>query len=327
MDAFLSTLAGNLISPPILFFALGLAAGLLRSDLEVPEAIAKGLAVYLMLAIGFKGGVAASAHGFDANLLLALAAAAALSFALPLPAFGLLRALTRLGRVDRAAVAAHYGSISLVTFVTAAEFLTERGIGYEGYLVAMAALMEAPAILTGLWLAGSAGQGAPAGIGRHLWREVLLNGSVVLLAGAFLIGVATGKEGLDAISPFVVAPFTGALCLFLLDMGLLAGRQLRGTVGRIGAGTVAFGFVMPCLGALAGLGTGLLLSLSEGGLALLITLAASASYIAVPAAMRLALPRADTSVSITLSLAVTFPLNIAVGIPVYAAVAAHFASV
>lgn len=321
MDAFFASLAGNLVSPPILFFALGLAAGLGRSDLEVPEAIAKGLAVYLMLAIGFKGGAAAAAYGLDGALAAALAVAALLSLVMPLPAFGLLRVMTRLGRVDRAAIAAHYGSISLVTFVTAAEFLNDRGTGYEGYLVAMAAVMEAPAILAGLWLVGSSARDSGAGMGRHLWREILLNGSVVLLAGAFVIGAATGQKGLATISPFIVAPFTGALCLFLLDMGLLAGRQLRSARGRLRAGTVLFALVMPPIGAVVGLLAGLLLGLSEGGIALLTTLTASASYIAVPAAMRLALPRADTSLAITLSLAVTFPFNIALGIPLYAAAA------
>jgi uncharacterized protein len=317
-------LAGdNLISPIILSFVLGLVAAFARSDLSIPEAVAKGLSIYLLFAIGFKGGAGVAAHGVDATLVGALVAGAVLSFALPFVAFGYLRVLTRLPLVDAAAVAAHYGSISIVTFVAATSVLQGSGIAFEGYMVAVAAVMEAPAILSALWLVMRSGKSADMDDG--LWREILLNGSIVLLVGAFLIGWITGEEGLAEISAFIVDPFKGALCLFLLDMGLVAGRGLRESRGVLGPGAVAFGVLMPVTGSLFGLGAALLLGLSMGGTALFMVLAASASYIAVPAAMRVALPEANPSIYLTLSLGVTFPFNLTLGIPLYIAVAAAIA--
>jgi uncharacterized protein len=315
------TLAGqNLLSPMILCFALGLAAALARSELTVPEAAAKALSIYLLFAIGFKGGVAVADHGVDARLLAALAGGVVLSFLLPFAAFALLGALTRMSVTDRAAVAAHYGSISIVTFVTATSVLASRGIASEGYMVAVAAAMEAPAIISALWLVTRGGQGK-AEMDADLWREILLNGSIVLLVGSFLIGFITGSPGMVRIESFIVSPFQGVLCLFLLDMGLVAGRGLRNSRGVLGGGALAFGMLMPLVGAAAGLGMGLALGLSAGGVALLMTLSASASYIAVPAAMRVALPEANPSIYLTLSLGVTFPFNLVLGIPLYVAIA------
>jgi uncharacterized protein len=314
------TLAGaNLLTPMILSFALGLFAAIARSELSVPEAAAKALSIYLLFAIGFKGGAAVAKHGLDAQLLAALAGGVVLSFALPFVAFALLRGLTRLSVVDAAAVAAHYGSISIVTFVTATSVLTAQGIEFEGYMVAVAAAMEAPAIVSALWLVSRRGGAAEMDAG--LWREILLNGSIVLLVGSFLIGLITGADGLARIESFIVSPFQGVLCLFLLDMGLVAGRGLRASRGVLGVGAVFFGLLMPLVGAATGLGMALLLGLSPGGVALLMTLAASASYIAVPAAMRVALPEANPAVYLTLSLGVTFPFNLVVGIPLYVAIA------
>ncbi|MFN3643201.1 MAG: sodium-dependent bicarbonate transport family permease [Gemmobacter sp.] len=323
MDGILDLAVTNLTSPMILSFALGLAAALARSDLSVPEAAAKALSLYLLFAIGYKGGVAVAEHGGGGDLALAMAAGVGLSFALPLAAFALLGVLTRLDPTDRAAVAAHYGSISIVTFVTGTAVLESAGIAAEGYMVAVAAAMEAPAIVSALWLA-TRGGGANGAANRAagapdaaLWREILLNGSIVLLVGSFLIGVATGPAGMADLSPFVVAPFKGVLCLFLLDMGLVAGRGLRASRGVLSAGLVAFGVLMPLVGAAAGLAAGLGLGLGTGGVALFMVLAASASYIAVPAAMRVALPEANPAIYVTLSLGVTFPFNLAIGIPVY----------
>jgi uncharacterized protein len=314
------SLAGeNLLTPMILCFALGLFAALARSELSVPEAAAKALSLYLLFAIGFKGGVAVADHGVDARLLAALAGGVVLSFALPFVAYALLRVLTRMSVTDAAAVAAHYGSISIVTFVTATSVLTARGIEFEGYMVAVAAAMEAPAIVSALWLVSRGGSTATLDAG--LWREILLNGSIVLLVGSFVIGLITGADGMARIESFIVSPFQGVLCLFLLDMGLVAGRGLRGARGVLGMGAVAFGLMMPLIGASAGLGMGLMLGLSTGGVALLMTLAASASYIAVPAAMRVALPEANPSIYLTLSLGVTFPFNLVLGIPLYVAIA------
>ncbi|MFW5816079.1 MAG: sodium-dependent bicarbonate transport family permease [Wenzhouxiangella sp.] len=311
--------ARNLLSPIVLSFVLGLVAAGLRSDLSVPEAVAKGLSIYLLFAIGYKGGVEVAAAGLDWRLALGLLAGVGLSATLPLIAYGLLRAMSRLSSIDAAAVAGHYGSISIVTFVAAGALLQARGVGYEGWLVAVAATMEAPAILTALWLAqrNSSARSA-AGVP---WREVILNGSIVLLIGAFLIGWATGPAGMAEVEGFLVAPFKGVLCLFLLDMGLVAGRNLVRSRSALTAGVVLFGLVMPLVGAAAGLATAWALGLSVGGMAILATLAASASYIAVPAAMRVALPEANPAIYLSLSLGVTFPFNLAVGITLYLAAA------
>ncbi len=319
MEQILSLAADNLLSPIILSFALGVAASLARSDLSVPEAAAKALSIYLLFAIGFKGGVSVAAHGIDATLGLSLLAGIVLSAVLPLVAFGLLNVMTGLSRLDAAAVAAHYGSISIVTFVAATSVLESSGIASEGYMVAVAAAMEAPAILSALWLISRGGGDQRMDAG--LWREILLNGSIVLLVGSFFIGWATGEEGLAEISSFIVAPFKGVLCLFLLDMGLVAGRGLRGGSGVLKPGVLAFGVMMPVIGSMFGLAAGLLLGLSAGGVALFMVLSASASYIAVPAAMRVALPEANPSIYLTLSLGVTFPFNLTLGIPLYVAIA------
>ena len=313
-------LAGqNLLSPMVLSFALGFAAALARSDLTMPEAVAKALSLYLLFAIGFKGGVSVAEHGIDLALGTTMLAGGVLSATIPLVAFGLLRLFTGLSRVDAAAVAAHYGSISIVTFVASSAALTALGLSYEGYMVAVAAVMEAPAILVALWLVSRTPEGRagrdPGGDG--LLREILLNGSIVLLVGSFLIGWITGPKGLDEISPFITAPFKGVLCLFLLDMGLVAGRGMRGHVRKLSPAVIAFGLLMPLIGGtLAGI-TGAMLGLSVGGVAILATLGASASYIAVPAAMRVALPEANPAIYLTLSLGITFPFNLTLGIPLY----------
>ena len=319
MQDLLSLATANLTSPMILCFALGLAAALARSDLTFPEAAAKALALYLLFAIGFKGGAAVGAHGADAALITSLVAGVALSFALPFAAFALLAVLTGLSATERAAIAAHYGSISIVTFVTATAMLQAAGIASEGYMVAVAAAMEAPAILSALWLARR-GNGAGR-MDSRLWHEILLNGSIVLLVGSFLVGLVSGPKGLADIESFIVSPFKGVLCLFLLDMGLVAGRGLRGARGVITPGLLAFGVLMPAIGAATGLGAALALGLSAGGTALMMVLAASASYIAVPAAMRVALPEANPAIYVTLSLGVTFPFNLTIGIPACIAIA------
>ncbi|MEO0669808.1 MAG: sodium-dependent bicarbonate transport family permease [Pseudomonadota bacterium] len=319
MQDILSLAATNLLSPIILSFALGVAASLARSDLNIPEAVAKGMSIYLLFAIGFKGGVSVADHGIDSTLALSLLAGIVLSAVLPLIAFALLQVLGNLSRLDAAAVAAHYGSISIVTFVAGTSVLEASGITSEGYMVAVAAAMEAPAILSALWLVSRGGDSRR--MDPELLREIMLNGSIVLLVGSFVIGWITGVDGLVKIEAFIVSPFQGVLCLFLLDMGLVAGRGLRGGSGVLRPGVLAFGMVMPLVGATLGLATGLLLGLSTGGVALFMVLSASASYIAVPAAMRVALPEANPSIYLTLSLGVTFPFNLTIGLPVYVAVA------
>jgi hypothetical protein len=321
MSDFLSLAGQNLLSPIILSFVLGLLAALARSDLNIPEAVAKGMSIYLLFAIGFKGGASVASYGLDARLGFTLLAGVVLSALLPIVAFGLLRVMTGMSRLDAAAVAAHYGSISIVTFVAATSVLEGRGISSEGYMVAVAAAMEAPAILSALWLISRGGGEDSKGMDSALMREIMLNGSIVLLVGAFAIGWVTGEQGLKEIESFIVNPFKGVLCLFLLDMGLVAGRGLRGGGGILTRGVIAFGVVMPLVGSMFGLAAGMMLGLSAGGVALMMVLSASASYIAVPAAMRVALPEANPSLYLTLSLGVTFPFNLTIGIPLYVGIA------
>ncbi|MEM9796252.1 MAG: sodium-dependent bicarbonate transport family permease [Pseudomonadota bacterium] len=307
--------AANLLSPVILSFALGLLAALARSDLSIPEAVAKGLSIYLLFAIGFKGGVSVAEAGLSPVLVGALLAGLVLSAGLPFLAYALLRAMTALAPLDAAAVAAHYGSISIVTFVAGTSVLDSAGIASDGWMVAVAAVMEAPAILSALWLVSR--QGTAQSMDPDLWREILLNGSIVLLVGSFAIGWITGTDGMARIESFIVAPFQGVLCLFLLDMGLVAGRGLRNAKGVLTPGLVGFGLLMPPLGGAIGIGAGLLLGLGTGSTMLFAVLGASASYIAVPAAMRVALPQANPSIYLTLSLGITFPFNLTLGLPLY----------
>lgn len=322
MDQILSLAAENLLSPIILFFVLGFTAAYAKSDLSVPEAVAKGMSLYLLFAIGFKGGASVASHGVDATLVASLVAGVVLSFLLPLVAFALLRVMSGLDVTNAAAVAAHYGSISIVTFVAGSSVLDSAGLAGEGFMVAVAAAMEAPAILAALWLIARYGENSSdGGMDGELIREILLNGSIVLLIGSFLIGIVTGAEGLARIESFIVAPFQGVLCLFLLDMGLVAGRGLRSAAGVLRPGLLAFGVLMPLVGSMFGLAAGLLIGLTPGGITLFMVLSASASYIAVPAAMRVALPEANPSIYLTLSLGVTFPFNLTLGIPIYLAIA------
>lgn len=310
----------NLLAPAVLFFLLGFAAGWFRSDLSVPESVAKALAMILMLSIGFKGGVEASRAGLSLDFVKAAGAGMILSFGIPVIAFAILRMAARLERTTAAATAAHYGSVSIVTFVAGTEFLTAGGVAFGGYMVAVVALMETPAILSALLLAG-AGAAGRHGLRGDLMREVALNGSVVLLIGSFLIGAATGERGMAKLDVFVGPVFQGVLVLFLLDMGLLAARRLR-EARTLTPRLVAFAIGMPLVSCALALALSVLLGLSPGDAAVLSLLAASASYIAAPAAMRIALPSADPGIYLTLSLAVTFPFNLVIGIPLYSAVTA-----
>lgn len=313
MDMIIATLA----SPVILFFILGMAAAFARSDLSIPEAIAKGMSLYLMAAIGLKGGVAVSESGFTPDLALAAIAGIGLSFLVPFAAFVLLTSFGKLDRINAGAVAAHYGSVSVVTFVTASEILTGQQMGPAGYMVAVLALMETPAIVSGLILARRGGSKQRS---ESLLREVLLNGSVVLLMGSFFIGLAAGREGFEPIAPLFQTIFTGVLCLFLLDMGLIAARRLsesRAMTLRL----AVLGILFPIVNGSIGVAIGTAIGLDVGSAAALGVLAASASYIAVPAAMRMALPEADPGLYLSMSLGVTFPFNIILGIPLFAALA------
>lgn len=305
----------TLLSPVVLFFVLGAFAALVRSDLAIPEAVGKGISLYLMVAIGLKGGIEVSEAGFTFDLMIAAMAGIGLSFLIPIPVFLILRGLGGLSPVNAAAVSAHYGSVSVVTFVTGLEILARQQIPAAGYMVAVLALMETPAIISGLLLAqryGVAGT-RPA---HNMVHETLTNGSVMLLVGSFVIGLVVGKPGFASIAPVFEGAFRGVLCLFLLDMGLVAAKRLkdgRSLTPRLIALAVGIALVNGTLGVLLGG----LLGLDAGTAAALGMLAGSASYIAVPAAMRLALPQADPGLYLGMSLAVTFPFNILIGIPIY----------
>jgi len=303
-------------SPVILFFLLGALAATLRSELAIPEALAKGMSLYLMAAIGLKGGVAVAESGIDGEVIVALAAGIAASLLIPLMAFAALRAFAGLDRINAGAVAAHYGSVSVVTFVTANEVLGAVALPPAGYMVAVLAVMETPAILSGLLLAR--GGNGPGSTGRsELLREVMLNASVVLLLGSFAIGAIAGPTGFEEVRPVFEGGFKGILCLFLLDMGLIAARRLmasRALSWRLAILAIAFPLINGVLGALVGVWIGL----DPGSAAAFAVLCASASYIAVPAAMRLALPQADPGIYLTMSLSITFPFNILFGIGIYA---------
>ncbi len=308
----------------VLFFILGLLAALARSDLAVPDAVARLLSLYLLMSIGFRGGAEVAHNGVTAQLASALAAGALLSFALPFIAYGVLRLVTRLSGVDAAAVAAHYGSISAVTFAAITGALDQLSIGYEGYMAAVAAAMETPAIFAGLMIAR--GQSVADGRRDGMLRDILFNGSIIMLLGSFCIGMTTGGRGLTMLKPFLVDPYAGFLCLFLLDMGLVAGRGLAKGRDLLTMPVALFGIGMPLIGATIAALISMAIGLSIGGAAVLITLAASASYIAVPAAMRIALPDANPAIALTLSLGVTFPFNLIVGIPVYISLASRVGS-
>ncbi|MDN5568359.1 MAG: sodium-dependent bicarbonate transport family permease, partial [Paracoccus sp. (in: a-proteobacteria)] len=243
MPSILDSLVGNLLVPTILFFVLGLIAAFARSDLSIPAGAAKFMALYLLLAIGFKGGSSFAEYGLHADMFVAIGLGVFLSFAIPFIAFGLLRVMTRLDALNAAAVAGHYGSISIVTFVAASSLLELTGIAVNGYMVAVAAAMEVPAILSALWIAHRFS--GDTTIGSGLARDLLANGSIVLLVGAFAIGATTGAKGMQMIAPFVVTPFTGILCLFLLDMGLSAGRSVIANRHLLSTGLFMFGVVMP----------------------------------------------------------------------------------
>lgn len=320
MDA---TTLQTFTSPVVLFFVLGMAAAFARSDLAIPEAIAKGMSLYLMAAIGLKGGVAVSKSGIDGTVLAALAAGIAASFLIPFYANGILKSFGRLDRLNAGAVAAHYGSVSVVTFVTAVEILEAQGKPPGGYMVAVMAAMETPAILSGLLLARGLGAKGDQSKGELL-HEVFFNASVVLLLGAFAIGMIGGADGFSEVSPFFEAGFKGVLCLFLLDMGLIAARRImdaRALTWRLSA--IAIG--LPLVNGAMGAALGTVIGLDVGSAAALGVLCSSASYIAVPAAMRLALPEADPGIYLTMSLSLTFPFNILINIGLISATASMLA--
>lgn len=332
----------NLLIPAVLFFALGFIARAIKSDLRMPPDLAKMLSIYLLMAIGLHGGYALGkaelSTAFNAVLWAIL-----LGFLLPLIGYALLLLTRRVDHMNAAAIAAHYGSVSAGTFLTAVAYLDNLGISYESYPVIMLAIMESPAIIVGLLLAswsrqrlavtgGGVGAGAAVletGNGGSqvpkLLHEAFTNGSVVLLIGSMVIGAISSPSSMEKLFPFIDEIFMGVLCLFLFEMGMEAARRIR-EFRKVGPVLVAFGLIMPLIGAAFGIWVGhYILGLSVGGTTLVAVLGGSASYIAVPPAMRLAVPEANPSFYLTLALGITFPFNVLVGIPLYHHIAATLA--
>lgn len=305
----------NILNPPVLFFFLGMIAVLVKSDLEIPPPIPKLFSLYLLLAIGFKGGVELTKSGVNQQVVLTILAAILMACAVPLYTFFILR--LKLDTYDSAAIAATYGSISAVTFITASAFLTELGMPFDGFMVAALALMESPAIIVGLILVNFFARDEKR---EFVWSEVLrdafLNSSVFLLVGSLIIGVLTGEHGWEVLSPFTQQMFYGVLTFFLLDMGLVAARRIK-DLQKTGLFLISFAILIPILNAGVGLLIARAIDMSQGNALLFAVLCASASYIAVPAAMRLTVPEANPSLYVSTALAVTFPFNIIVGIPLY----------
>ncbi len=325
----------SFLDPAILFFVFGLVAGGLRSNLEIPQPIARFLSLYLLMALGLKGGFALSASGLTAEVTVSLACAIGLAFAVPALGYAMLRHF--LNGFDAAAIAATYGSVSAVTFITAVQYMDTQGLPYGGHMAAAMALMESPAIIMAVLTAnlvrqkqarergtdsGAAAKTQEGLSARHILRESLTDGAQLLLIGAMVIGIITGPAGEAAMKPFAGDLFKGMLSFFLLDMGLLAARHMGGLKDKspwLLAYAIGAPLVHACLALLLGMATGM----SAGNTSLLMVLAASASYIAVPAVIRHAIPEAHPSLYVGMSLGLTFPFNILLGIPLYMKVAHH----
>ena len=302
----------NITSIPVLAFVLGLLAVAVKSDLRLPEALYQGLSIYLLLGIGIKGGVALS-EANASEVALPILGTLFLGVTIPVLAFWVVGKITNLDAINRGALAAHYGSTSLVTFSAALIFLDSQQVQYEGFVTTLLAILEIPGIVVGLLLA-SRGLGRGLNWGESL-REILTSKSIVVLAGGLLLGFITGASGYQKVEPFFGGLFTGVLALFLLEMGIVAGRRLP-DVKKAGVGLVAFSLGFPLFAGALGVFVGEITGLSLGGSVVLGVLTASASYIAAPAAVRLALPEASPGVYLTASLGITFPFNLIFGIPI-----------
>jgi hypothetical protein len=317
----LQSLSNSLLSPMVLAFALGLFATLVKSDLRFPDELYTALTIYLLFAIGLKGGMKLDGMSFSV-VGGPLLAAIALSAVIPIWCFFLLKSACRLDAANAGAIAAHYGSVSAVTFSAVLAFLEIGKVPVEGFVPALLAVMEAPAIIVAIFLAmktSRSGTSRPGDM-KKLLHDLLTGKGILLLLGGLAIGLLCGKKGFEQVAPLFDAPFKGVLTLFLLEVGLVTGRRLH-DLKSAGWRLVAFALVMPVLHGLLGAVVGKWCGLSLGGTTVLATLAASASYIAAPAAVRIALPQASPALYLTSSLAITFPFNIVLGIPLYHAFA------
>ncbi len=311
----------NVLTPPVLFFFLGIVSVIARSDLEIPAPLPKLFSLYLLLAIGFKGGMELEKSGFSGQVLPTVIAAICMSLLLPLICFAILR--LKLDVFNAAAIAAAYGSISAVTFITAESFLESQNIHFDGFMVAALALMESPAIIVGLLLVKLGAPKNRPNSREMKWSAILhesmLNGSVYLLLGSLIIGFLTAAHnptGLEKMQPFTGKLFYGAECFFLLDMGIVAAQRLP-SLKKAGSFLIMFAVLIPLFNAFVGIFVAKVLMLEAGNSLLFAVLCASASYLAVPAAMRMTVPEAKASYYISTTLGVTFPFNIVIGIPLY----------
>jgi hypothetical protein len=318
----LQAILGNLLSPMILAFLLGIAATLLKSDLKFPEELYLSLTIYLLIAIGLKGGYKLSLVPF-AEVYKPLGFALILGALIPVWSFMILRYLGHFDVPNAAAIAAHYGSVSAATFSATLAFLDAHQTAYEGYMPGLLAVLEVPAILVAIFLAKLLDKSGKTGSLSEVMRELLTGKSTVLLVGCLAIGLLAGKSGWEQVAPFFDTPFRGILMLFLMEAGLVTGRRLK-DLKRVGVFLIGFGILMPFLHALLGLVVAKWSGLSMGGAMIFAVLMSSASYIAAPAACRVALPQASPTYYLTASLAVTFPFNIIVGLPIYYELAEWF---
>lgn len=316
----LNHLLHNFFSPPVPFFFLGLLAVLAKSDLEIPNQISKFISLYLLMAIGFKGGVELHHSGINSQVITVITISILLAILIPLYSFFILR--RRLDIPNAAALAAAFGSVSAVTFITASNILQTSGITYGGEMVAAMALMESPSIIIGVILyrklsktKREEGEAEHMGM-KELFREAFLNGSIVVLLGSLTIGLISNEKGMEIMQPFTGNIFKGMLSFFLLDMGVVAGKRI-GAIKQAGWFLVGFGVFVPILNAAIGIGISSLLGLDQGNSFMFTVLCASASYIAVPAAMRIAVPEANPGIYVPVALAITFPFNIIAGLPLY----------
>jgi hypothetical protein len=328
----------NLLDPAILFFVFGVLAGLVKSNLEIPPQISRFLALYLLMALGLKGGFALAESGMTTEVASSLACAVALAVAVPAMGYQVLKRFV--SPFDALAVAATYGSVSAVTFITAVQFLENQGTAFGGHMAAAMALMESPAIIMAVLFANSlrqqpavsasgagvlvlgAGTGSPIRLGKIL-HESFTDGAQLLLLGAMVIGMVTGEAGQAVMAPFSTDLFKGMLAFFLLDMGLLAARNMGELKGKP-VWLLAYAVLAPLVHAALALALAAAAGVNAGNAALLMVLAASASYIAVPAVLRHAIPEAQPALYFGMSLGITFPFNIVVGIPLYVGLAQRF---
>ncbi|MBD1212123.1 MAG: sodium-dependent bicarbonate transport family permease [Dolichospermum circinale Clear-D4] len=307
----------NILNPPVLFFFMGMLAVFWKSDLEIPQPLPKLFSLYLLLSIGFKGGHELADSGINLQIALTLIAAIVMAAIVPVYTFFILK--LKLDNYNAAAIAATYGSISAVTFITASSFLEKLHISYGGHMVAALALMESPAIIVGLILvrvfAPKTEDEKEFSWGKVM-HEAFLNGSVFLLVGSLIVGLLTGDKGWEKLQPFTQGIFYGVLTFFLLDMGLIAAKRIK-DLSKTGSFLIGFSVFIPIINAIIGILISKVLGMGEGNGLLFAVLCASASYIAVPAAMRLTVPEANPSLYVSMALALTFPFNIIVGIPLY----------